>query len=102
MPVNAHERFRDEPASCIVTNYSLWTSRREGEGPGGEKGKNGRRSEKGRRTEGKGDEQGKMLRRLGRGPDKRLAGRRWEAIEGGGKDVDGKKESCWSLIQFLC
>ena len=64
----------------------------------GEKRKEERKGTEDRR---KGRRAGKDAEELGRGPDERLAGRRREVIEGGGKDVDGKKESCCSLMQFL-
>lgn len=40
-----------------------------------------------------------MLRNQGEGQTK-TCGRRWEVIEGGGKDVDGKKKPCCSPISF--
>lgn len=50
----------------------------EGEGPGREKGKDGRRIKKGWKTEEKGERQGKMLRSQGEDQTKDL-------LEGGGR-----------------
>lgn len=57
--------------------------------------------QKGMEDRRKGEKAGKDAEESGRGPDKRLAGRRWEVIEGGGKDVDGKKKPCCSPKCFL-
>ena len=48
-----------------------------------------------------GEKAGKDVEESGRGPEQRLAGRRWEVIEGGGKDADEKKKPCCSPISFL-
>ena len=57
--------------------------------------------QKGMEDRRKGGKAGKDAEESGRGPGKRLAGRRWEVIEGGGNDVDGEKKSCCSPICFL-
>lgn len=99
MPGNAHKPFRNKRAAFIVTNLRLWTSRREGEGPGEEK-EGGRKGKRGQRTEEKDEGLRKMLK--SQREDRKLAGKRWERLEGGGKAI--AEEKClWSgPIQVLC
>lgn len=59
------------------------------------KGEEGRRGNKGQTTEEKGERLGKDAEESGRGPDRKFAGKRWEGMEGGGKDVAEKKEWLW-------
>ena len=73
MPINAHEPFRDKLASFILTNCSLWRSRREGEGPGGKK--EGGRGEEGQQgTEEKGETLGKDAEESGEDQTESLQG----------------------------